>query len=91
MKKIQDMKFEMNEACDFEETTGTPLITFFSDERELRMTDTRALVKAGLGVTEIEAGNIITSYLKENDMNDLFELIFQKLDEGGILKAKKKK
>lgn len=91
MKQIQDIVFDFNAMCDFEVTTGKTLISFFSKDEEISMINVRALIKSGLGVTEIEAGNIISEYLKENDISDLFKLIGDKLNESGIMKTKKKK
>lgn len=91
MKNIQDIVFDFNAMCDFELTTGTTLISFFSKDDEISMTNVRALVKAGLGVTEVEAGNVISEYLKENDIGALFKLIGEKLHESGLMKSKKKK
>lgn len=90
MKKIQDIVFDFNAMCDFEVTTGQTLMSFFSNDEEISMINVRALVKAGLGVTEIEAGKSITEFLKENDMKALFNLIGDKLSESGLMKAKKK-
>lgn len=90
MKQIQDIVFDFNAMCDFEVTTGKTLMSFFSNNNEISMINVRALVKAGLGITEVEAGNAINEYLKENDISDLFNIIGDKLNESGIIRAKKK-
>lgn len=91
MKQIQDIVFDFNAMCDFEVTTGKTLMSFFANDNEVSMVNVRALIKAGLGITEVEAGNVISEYLKENDISDLFKVIGDKLNESGIIKAKKKK
>lgn len=91
MKKIQDIVFDFNAMCDFELTTGQSLMKLFADDNDIKMTNIRALVKSGLGVTETEAGDIISEFISENDMGELMKVIGDKLNESGLLKAKKKK
>lgn len=90
MKNIQDIKFDFNAMCDFEVTTGQSLMKLFADDNDIKMNDVRALVKSGLGITETEAGEVISEYLKENDLGELFKIIGDKLNESGLLKSKKK-
>lgn len=90
MKKIQDIEFDINTMCEFEELTGKSLMAVLNDSENIRMTDIRALIQAGAGAESPEqAGNMLMEYLKDENAQPILNLISEKLDNTGMTKKKK--
>lgn len=91
MKKIQDIKIDINAMCDFEQITGKSLMSALNDMEDIRMTDIRALIQAGLNLEDSkEAGNILMEYMSDENAEPIMNLLSDKLSETGMIKTKKK-
>lgn len=91
MKKIQDIKIDINAMCDFEQITGKSLMSALNDMEDIRMTDIRALIQAGLNLEDSkEAGNILMEYMSDENAEPIMNLLSDKLSETGMTKTKKK-
>lgn len=88
--KIQDIKIDINVMCEYEKITGRSLIKLMSNLEELKISDIRALIQAGLGLSdEKEAGNVLMEYMQDETQAPILDVLSEKLSESGISKKKK--
>jgi len=87
MKKLQDIKIDINAICEFEKLTGKSIADLKTDN--FKLTDIRALISAGLSVDEIEAGRIMQEYMESDANEGLLEIISKKMEDSGFTKKKK--
>ena len=88
MKKIQDMKIDINTMCNFEKNTGRSLMKAMKDE-SFGLFEIRGLIQAGLEVEEEVAGTMMQDYLASDEKKSLMEVISEKLAESGLMGKKK--
>ena len=85
------MKLDINAMCEFEEITGRSLLALLENTDNMRMSDIRALVQAGLELKDPkEAGDILMEYMNDKEQKPIFEVISVKMNESGITKKKEK-
>lgn len=90
-KKIQDINFDINTMCDFEMLTGKSLMSMLNDKDDLKMTDIRALIQAGLSLDDPkEAGTILFEYMQDEEQKPILDLISDKFMKSGMARKKKK-
>jgi len=84
------MNLDINAICEFENLTGKTFGSMTKQD-DIGLTDIRALVQAGLGLTDPkEAGKIIQEYMASEEEIPLLEIIQEKISATMPTKAKKK-
>lgn len=83
--KIQDMKLDFNALCRFELLRNKTLKDVIKEEDNISMLDIRALISAGLNISEDKAGDLIQEHMANKENMKVLDIAIEKMQDAGIL------